>query len=353
MNNLWRIVDVEFNRVSEGLRVLEDQARFVWQDRELTAALKQLRSEAARLAQPLRPRLLAARDAAADLGLELSQNLQLDHKTETSQLVTANLKRVQEGLRSLEEHLKPLGHYPLAKAYELLRFQAYDLEKQIQQQLERSRRRFPVTDLYGITAREFALGRSNLEVVKLMLAGELQLIQYREKELPLLEQYRECIKIRDLTAAAGACFIVNDHPDLARAVAADGVHLGQEDLPVPAVRSIVGEGLLIGRSTHSPQQAREAVKLGVDYIGVGPLYQTFTKKGVGPPVGLGYLDYVVKNIDLPLVAIGGIKQSNLAEVVRHGASCLALVTEIVGAKDIPAKIKALRREIAQAKESKP
>lgn len=203
------------------------------------------------------------------------------------------------------------------------------------------------TDIYGITAEEYSRGRSNIEVVQEMIAAGIKVIQYREKDKSMLAKYRECVKIRELTKAAGVTFIVNDHVDLALAVGADGVHLGQDDLPVACARELAGEKLIIGLSTHSPAQARAAEAAGVDYIGVGPIFPTRTKKDVVDPVGLGYLDYVVKNINLPFVAIGGIKEHNIREVRRHGARCIALVTEIVGAEDIGAKVAALRRRLAE------
>jgi thiamine-phosphate pyrophosphorylase len=206
------------------------------------------------------------------------------------------------------------------------------------------------TDLYGITAAEYSLGRSNVEVVRQMLAAGIKMIQYREKERKLGEQYRECREIRQLTRDYDACFIVNDHLDLAMAVGADGVHLGQDDLPVEQARQLLGEQMILGLSTHSPEQAQAAVRAGVDYIGVGPLYKTNTKKDVCDPVGLSYLDYIVANHSISHVAIGGIKETNVAEVARHGAHCMALVTEIVGAPDIEAKIAAVRQEIEKAKE---
>ncbi len=214
-------------------------------------------------------------------------------------------------------------------------------------------RRFPETDLYCLTASEYSLGRTNLDVVKQMLEAGVKLIQYREKEFSKLQKYHECLTIRDLCSQYQACFIVNDDPDVALAVEADGLHLGQDDLPVEVARKIVGDKMLIGLSTHSPQQAEAAVKVGVaDYVGVGPIYQTFTKKNVVAPVSLAYLDYVVRNHRIPFVAIGGIKQNNVADVVRHGATCVAMVTEIVGATDIGAKIRAIRQVMAEARKSK-
>lgn len=195
--------------------------------------------------------------------------------------------------------------------------------------------------LYGLTAEKFSLGRSNEEVVRAMLAGGIRIIQYREKAKKMGRKYEECLRLRAMTRAAGAAFIINDDIDLALLVGADGVHVGQEDLPVAAVRTLVGENTAIGLSTHAPEEARAAAAQGADYIGVGPIFQTATKKDVCAPVGLEYLDFVAGGIDLPFVAIGGIKEHNLAEVVAHGARCAALVTEITEARDIPGKIAAL------------
>lgn len=203
-------------------------------------------------------------------------------------------------------------------------------------------------DIYGITAEEYSLGRSNIEVVAQMIDSGIKVIQYRDKEKKARQKYEECLRIREMTREAGVTFIVNDHPDLALLVHADGVHLGQDDLPPERVRELVGEEMIIGLSTHSPAQARAAVRSGVDYIGVGPIFATRTKKDVCDPVGLSYLEYVVQNIDLPFVAIGGIKEHNIAEVSRRGAKCIALVTEIVGAEDIGAKVRALRTAISRA-----
>lgn len=197
-------------------------------------------------------------------------------------------------------------------------------------------------DLYGITAEEYSIGRSNLEVVDQMIKAGIKVIQYREKEKKMREKYQECLRLREMAKEAGVTFIINDHVDLAVLVGADGVHVGQDDLPVGRIRELAGEDMLIGLSTHSPAQARAAVEMGVDYIGVGPIFATQTKKDVCAPVGFEYLEYVVKNINIPFVAIGGIKEHNIAEVSRRGAKCIAMVTEIVGANDIEAKIRSVR-----------
>lgn len=202
------------------------------------------------------------------------------------------------------------------------------------------------TDLYCITAEKYSQGRSNLEVVREMITSDIKIIQYREKNKKMLEKYEECKKIRKMTEKAGVTFIINDHVDLALAVKADGVHVGQQDLPVTEVRNILGKDYIIGLSTHSPEQAREAVNLPINYIGVGPIFNTNTKEDVCNPVGLEYLEYVVNNLNIPFVAIGGIKEHNIELVADKGAECICLVTGIVGADNIQKKINNLRNKIS-------
>lgn len=197
------------------------------------------------------------------------------------------------------------------------------------------------TDLYCLTAEKFSNGRSNIEIVERIIASNVKIIQYREKEKSMLEKYNECLKIRQMTKRAKVTFIVNDDVALAMAVDADGVHIGQDDLPIKEVRKIVGDKI-IGLSTHSPEQAQKAVLDGADYIGVGPIYTTHTKSDVCDAVGLEYLDYVENNLDIPYTAIGGIKLHNIDEIILHKAKCVSMVTEIVGARDIPALIHAIR-----------
>ena len=209
--------------------------------------------------------------------------------------------------------------------------------------LKTSKKRTLPAGIYALTSELHSLGRSNIEVAREILASGVPILQYREKSKKVREMYEECLLLRAMTQQTGALFIINDHLDLALAVGADGVHIGQDDLPLPKVRELLGPDFLIGVSTHSPAQAQAAVNSGADYIGVGPLFATQTKIDVCDPVGLDYLDYVVKNLKIPFVAIGGIKEHNLAEVIKTGTRTVALVTEIVGNPDIPGKIKSLQR----------
>ena len=215
--------------------------------------------------------------------------------------------------------------------------------------IQSASRTLPQTDLYGITAESYSKERNNIAVVEEMIAAGIRIIQYREKEKSMHERYIQCQKIREITREAGAFFIVNDHVDLAMMVEADGIHIGQDDYPLQEVRRLVGPEMVIGLSTHSPAQATAAIDQGANYIGVGPIFQTFTKKDVCDPVGFEYLEWVVaQKPPIPFVTIGGIKAHNIAEVIKRGATCTALVTEIVGADDIARKIKEIRMLIRRA-----
>ena len=201
--------------------------------------------------------------------------------------------------------------------------------------------------IYGITCATRSRGRSNLDVVSAMLESGVRIIQYREKDnKSLREKLEECHEIRKRTRECGALFIVNDHIDIALLCDADGVHIGQDDLPVMEVRKLIG-GRIIGVSTHNPDQARSAMIQGADYIGVGPLYATQTKKDVCDAVGLDYLRFVATEIPLPQVAIGGIKLANLPEVLKTGVKTVALVTEITEAQEIPAMVHQLHQLILE------
>ena len=201
--------------------------------------------------------------------------------------------------------------------------------------------------IYGITAEHLSVGRKNVDVVRQMLEGGVRIIQYREKKKSMSEKYEECRALRQLTLDYDALFIVNDHPDLCLLSDADGVHLGQDDYPPGAVRKFIGPDRILGLSTHAPGQLTGAHAAGADYAGVGPLYETNTKEDVMAPVGLAYLEWAVAHARIPFVAIGGIKEHNMGEVVSRGASCLCLVSEITESRDIRGKVRKLLFLIGQ------
>jgi thiamine-phosphate pyrophosphorylase len=170
-------------------------------------------------------------------------------------------------------------------------------------------------------------------IVEAALEGGANVIQFRKKAMPMREQYRLALALRILTREHEALLIVNDHADLAIAADADGVHLGQEDLPPEAVRALPGfEGRLIGRSTHNLKQARNAMAEGADYFAVGPVYPTPTKAG-RPAVGTGLVRDVAEIADRPFVAVGGIDHDNAPRVIEAGARAIAVVRAVYDAAD--------------------
>lgn len=201
---------------------------------------------------------------------------------------------------------------------------------------------FKAFPIYGITAEGMSAGRNSIEVVEAMLQAGIRFVQYREKEKSGLERYEQCLAIRELTRKYDAAMIIDDFVDLAIAVDADGVHIGQEDLPVKAVRALLGPDKVIGLSTHEPAQLAKANELAeqLDYVGVGPVYATQTKK-TALPVGLEYVTYAAQHSRLPFVAIGGIKEHNIQAVAQAGATQVAVVSDITSAPDIQGKIKRL------------
>lgn len=202
----------------------------------------------------------------------------------------------------------------------------------------------PDTDIYAILSSAHSRGRSNIEVAQQLLDAGIKIIQYREKDFGMSRKYAECLAIRDLCREYDACFIVNDDAGLAVAVGADGLHLGQDDLPPPAARRIIGEEMLLGISVTTPSEVDEAAKLtGIDYLGVGPIFDaTATKPDAAAPGGLDLLDYALQRCHLPVVAIGGIRLANVADLTRSGARCLAMVSDLVGAEDIRQRVAQIR-----------
>lgn len=345
MEKFYRIIDANVNRASEGLRVLEDIARFAYNNQNLSNKLRKMRHDTRKNIESIFLVCIDKRDAKNDVGHVISNNSNIDNKNNIRELIIANFKRFQEAVRTVEETLKILKNYELSKKYEKIRFYSYDIEKEYIQTLFSDKLRNFRAGIYCITAHEFSCGRSNIDIVKDMINSGIKIIQYREKDKTMLEKYKECEKIREITKENDITFIVNDDIHIAKAVNADGVHVGQDDIPIEVVRELVGHNMIIGLSTHSPEQCDDAIKRGADYIGVGPVFKTYTKKDVCDPVGLKYLQYVVKNANIPFVAIGGIKQDNIDCVLEKGAKVIALVTEIVGAEDVNQKIRKLRNKI--------
>jgi thiamine-phosphate pyrophosphorylase len=333
-----RILDAAANRAREGLRVLEDYARFVLNDPLLTGRLKQLRHDLATALDRLPPGLLlGARDTTHDVGTTVSTEQEWQRES-LAAVVQANGKRLQEALRSLEEFGK-LFHVDFAPAIERLRYESYTVERALVLGLD-ARARLGDCRLYVLVSE--ALCRASLVgTVREACAGGAQVIQLREKSIDdrrLLTLARE---VRKITRDTGTLFIVNDRPDIAILAEADGVHLGQDDLPVYEARRIVGPAGLIGVSTHNVEQLRQAVLAGASYLGVGPTFPSRTKD-FAQLAGLEYVRQAAAETTLPFFVLGGVTAENVGEVIAAGGRRIAVSAPVCAADDPRRAAKALR-----------
>ena len=187
--------------------------------------------------------------------------------------------------------------------------------------------------LYLVTDRSLSSGRSILEIVEAAVHGGVTCVQLREKECSTLEFIEQAFAIKERLKAPNIPLIINDRLDVAQAVRADGVHLGQTDMPLKMAREIVKESMIVGISAESLEDAIQAEKGGADYLGVSPIYATPTKTDTAPPLGLEGLRTIRAAVDIPLVGIGGLNQDNAASVIRCGADGVAVVSAIVAAVD--------------------
>jgi len=186
--------------------------------------------------------------------------------------------------------------------------------------------------LYVVTAdyRE----RTHIGMAKAAVAGGARIIQYREKKASSRVMLEAATRLRAVTAASGALLIINDRVDIALAVNADGVHLGQDDMPCRAARKLMGDGYIIGVSATNFSEAVEAAHDGADYIGLGPIYPTMSKDDAAPAMGIEGLVKVVAAVSVPVVAIGGLTADNIGGVLEAGADGIAMISAIAGAADM-------------------
>jgi thiamine-phosphate pyrophosphorylase len=203
--------------------------------------------------------------------------------------------------------------------------------------------------LYLVTDRGLARGRSTVEVVKAAVSGGVTCIQLREKDCSTLEFIEQARAIKNFLEEREVPLIINDRLDVALAVGADGVHLGQSDMPLEMARKIAGSSMLIGISAESVQDAVEAENGGADYLGVSPIYATPTKTDTAPPLGIQGLREIKNRVKIPLVGIGGLNNSNAAEVIRNGADGVAVVSAIVAAEDPETAAMNLKQIINEAR----
>ena len=336
--SLWRTLDAASNRASEGLRVIEDFVRYGQNDRFLTEQLKTLRHELDSTLQKFeRLAAIQSRDTFGDVGTAIQGKLE-QSRAGWQDLLTANFKRLQQALRSLEEHAK-LIDLTAAASLEKARYLSYSLEKMVMTTVS-AVAQFPQPSIYVLID-----GRANLtefdRLVGQLVEAEVDVIQLRDKSLDDRTLIARGETLRKRTADTQTRMIFNDRADLAKVTGADGVHVGQEELTVGQARSVLGAGKLVGVSTHSLDQARQAVRDGADYIGIGPTFPSKTKSFEQFP-GLDLIREVSEEISLPGFAIGGIDPGNARQVAETGCRRIAVSGCVAGAESPSEVVRQLR-----------
>lgn len=334
-----RILDANLNRARESLRVMEDYARLGLEDASLSETAKRLRHElAAAVHQAGLAGAIAHRDIVGDIGRSMTGEGEYERASLTDVVVAAG-KRLTEALRVIEEVGK-VRSPSFGAAVERIRYAAYDLERLIATRMN-PRNCFAAVRLYVLVTESFC-SRDWLAAAAAALRGGAGALQLREKALSDREFLARARQLTQLCHQAGALCIINDRPDIAAIAGADGVHVGQHDLPVAEARRVMGPDRLVGISTHSLDQARDAIAAGPDYVAVGPMFETSTKV-IERVVGPGLWSAVRGETSLPLAAIGGIRADNVEELLRLGCRCVCVCQAVIGAADPEAAARELRR----------
>lgn len=342
---MLRILDAAANRGREGLRVVEDWLRFGLDDAHLTACLKQIRHDLAAALTPMPwEQRLAARDTQADVGTAIHTASE-SCRQNVAEVLTANFLRLQESLRTLEEFGK-LFDPAIGQAIGQIRYRTYTVQRAVDA-TRAGLDRLATARLYVLLDGRSSCGEFDALSTRLIEAG-VDVIQFRDKRLPDRELIDRARRLRRLTRGTATLFIVNDRPDVAALVRADGVHVGQDELSVKDARTIVGPEALVGVSTHSIGQARQAVLDGANYIGVGPTFPSGTKRFEHFP-GVELLRAVAAEIRLPAFAIGGITRENIEQVLAAGFSRVAVSGAIVEAEDPGQAAEEIRAELSTEK----
>ncbi|MAJ47655.1 MAG: thiamine-phosphate diphosphorylase [Planctomycetes bacterium TMED75] len=323
-----RILDASANRAREALRVLEDGARFLLDDRALIEEFKQLRHQLHELVGSLPPGMLEhSRAVEADQGRTVTTSGEFIRE-HSEAVVRAAASRASESLRSLEEWSKTIRP-ETARGFEAIRYRSYEAAATLIQELARGCAQWRVC----LLLTEAACRAPWEQVLEGAIDGGIDCVQIREKELSderLLQRVRQTISI---ARPRGVCVVVNDRVDIALAAEADGVHLGQGDLPLAEARDLAGERLLIGSSTHDPEEVAEAIEAGCDLVGVGAIFPSRTKQALETS-GPGFFErFIAEHPGVAHLAIGGIDARGAAQLAHMGCRGVAVSSAICDATD--------------------
>lgn len=345
-NSLLRMIDANADRAAEALRVVGDLCRFLLNDHHLASSWREIRGalwKAYTAVPGLQSTALQNRDSEGDAGRTFLSGSYHD----VLSIARSNIHRAQESFRALEECMRSVAPGAVS-SFSQLRYQCYDLEPVTISALEiwlmKQKLDF---GLYVVLGNEFANGRDFVEVTKKAIAGGAGAIQLRDKEMSSRELLSWAYQLREITAKHNVTFIINDHIELALAVDADGVHLGQSDFPVAEARRILGPQKIIGASSHSVEQAKQAIADGCSYFNMGPIYPTGTKKtGVAPVTPQLISDVLAAIPNHPFTVMGGIKLHHVDELLQRGARRIAVVTAVIAQDDITAAARAFCDKIS-------
>ena len=348
-----RLLDANANRAREALRVLEDYSRFVLDSCELSAGLKSIRHDLADSLDEVLPQAILHRDTPGDVGTGNKTQAEL-RREDLNDVVIAAGKRLGEALRAIEEYLKTISPSDSVNI-EQLRYRFYDLEQRLARTL-RPAGPFSDVRLY-ILITETCCRRPWLAAAEEVLQGGADCLQLREKGLDAGELLRRARELVALCHRYRKPCIINDRPDLAILSGADGVHVGQDDLPAIEARKLIGPDKILGVSTHRIDQARQAVLDGADYVGVGPIFKSSTKPR-DFVAGLDYARQAASQIPIPALAIAGITTANVDEVLATGIRAVAVTAAVLDSDDprsstAELKAKLIRRAGAQSAPASP
>jgi thiamine-phosphate pyrophosphorylase len=326
-----RIIDANLNRMGEGLRFLEDIARLMLNDSSLTQQFKDIRHAILETNLNVNTQLVQSRDSEADVGINIEAPEQKQAR-DLPAAVIANSRRVQESLRTIEE-LAKLPENPLkldSNKFKQSRFKVYTLEQQLLLKLLRRDKLIKLHGLYVVIDTDTLKGRSPVEVTKQVLNGGVKVIQLRDKSSDKKTLLDIALRLKTLCSGHEALFIVNDYLDIALASNADGLHMGLNDLPIGVVRGLLPVDKILGASANTVEEALAHQAAGADYIGAGCIFPTESKQDV-IIVGCARIREMKKAVNLPLVAIGGINEKNIEEVVKSGADSVAVISAVLKA----------------------
>jgi thiamine-phosphate pyrophosphorylase len=334
---VYRIIDANFNRGREALRVMEDVCRFYLNSSPLSTRTKQLRHQLSATISTLDSYLLlTCRNTLDDVGTSIAVEDQMSRK-DLPDCLTAAAKRASEALRTLSEVIQTFSPATAANI-EKIRYSCYTLEKDIVLAVA-VRPRMAQVHLYVVLTS--SVPADIISLAQKCCLGGADCIQLRAKDLPDDQLLAIATEFAGTCRSHGVLSIINDRVDIGICAGADGVHLGQNDVPVSVARRLQVSPLIVGRSTHNVEQLQAAIEEGADYVGIGPIFPTETKPGV-KPAGLEYLRQaapIAADAGILGVAIGGITLVNLPQVVAAGAAAIAVCGAIIDSPDPEAACK--------------